>query len=108
MRSSLREASAAQIAPVANEGREAKSVVAIELPINVRRFMRRIVLLQTQQGIVETTFNRRVIETSRFISYKQPEVDELYCAVGILTFGISIVPDQRASLLGSTENCPRK
>src|ERR1700688_551717 len=54
MRSSLCTASAAPpspVAPVANVEREAKSVVATELPINVRRFMRRIVLLQPQKGI---------------------------------------------------------
>src|ERR1700686_4990759 len=54
MRSSLCEASAAPLAPAppaANIGREAKSVVATELPINVRRFMRGIVLLQLQKGI---------------------------------------------------------
>jgi hypothetical protein len=36
---------------VANVEREAKSVAATELPINVRRFMRRIVLLQPPKGI---------------------------------------------------------
>src|SRR6266403_3948010 len=53
MRSSLCEASAAPPAPVssvAHVGREAKSVVAAALPINVRLFMRGIVLLQPQKG----------------------------------------------------------
>src|ERR1700730_7996847 len=59
MRSNLCEASAAPpapvgpvapVAPVANVEREARSVVATELPINVRRFMRGIVLLQPQKG----------------------------------------------------------
>src|ERR1700722_11960199 len=60
MRSSLCEASAAPpapigpVAPVANVEREAKSVAAAALPINVRRFMRGIVLFQTQKGIASS------------------------------------------------------
>ena len=35
-------------------------------------------------------------------------VEYIYSAVGILTFGISIIPDQVRSLRGSMENLPRK
>src|ERR1700730_2798722 len=48
MRSSLCEPAAA---PLAHVGLEAKNVVATEVPINVRRFMRGIVLFQRQKGI---------------------------------------------------------
>jgi hypothetical protein len=39
---------------------------------------------------------------------RQTSIDEVYFTVGILTLGISIVPDHLRSVLGSTENRPRK
>jgi len=42
------------------------------------------------------------------IQFEENPADKIYSAVGILTFGISTIPDQVRFLLGSTENRPRK
>ena len=39
---------------------------------------------------------------------RQTSIDEIYFTVGILTLGISIVPDHVRSVLGSMANRPRK
>ena len=68
------------------------------------RFLDAVVMQEIGSGLV---FDSCVNQDLGNYATRSP-IDDIYSAVGILAFGISIIPDQIRSLLFSTENRARK